>query len=143
MHGGLRTHIFYKLVLFGMSVVAAAALTLALALPATCRATMGDPYYADPLFDAAHDAELVWHEGEQAWWMIYLQNRYNSPLADPPGSCPYCVYTDFGLASTPDGGRTWIYRGVADGVDVPAVYRNDSLPSTPGSNSDRGFRGLT
>ena len=34
-----------------------------------------DPFYADPLFDAAHDAEFVWHEKEQAWWMIYLQNR--------------------------------------------------------------------
>jgi hypothetical protein len=24
-----------------------------------------DPFYADPVFDAAHDAEFVWHEGEQ------------------------------------------------------------------------------
>lgn len=32
-----------------------------------------DPFYADPLFDAAHDAEFVWHEGEQTWWLIYLQ----------------------------------------------------------------------
>jgi hypothetical protein len=32
-----------------------------------------DPFYADPLFDAAHDAEFVWHEQEQVWWMIYLQ----------------------------------------------------------------------
>lgn len=28
----------------------------------------GVPYYADPVFDAAHDAELVWHETEQTWY---------------------------------------------------------------------------
>ena len=30
------------------------------------------PFYADPVFDGAHDAELVWHEAEQCWWMTYL-----------------------------------------------------------------------
>ena len=24
------------------------------------------------------DAELVWHNAEQCWWLTYLQNRYNS-----------------------------------------------------------------
>ena len=33
------------------------------------------PFYADPVFDAAHDAELVWHAQEQTWWVVYLQNR--------------------------------------------------------------------
>ena len=37
-------------------------------------------FYADPVFDGAHDAEFVWNEEEQTWWMTYLQNRYNSPL---------------------------------------------------------------
>ena len=54
--------------------------------------------------------------------MTYLQNRYNSPLSDPPGSCPYCVYTDIGLASTPDQGRTWIYRGVMQGLGAPGAW---------------------
>ena len=34
------------------------------------------PLYADPVFDAAHDAEFVWHEGEQCWWSV------------PTHSCP-------------------------------------------------------
>ena len=102
------------------------------------------PFYADPVFDAAHDAELVWHEGEQCWWMTYLQNRYNSPLADPAGSCAYCVYTDIGLASTPDHGKTWIYRGVAEGVDVPVGLRNASDPSTrPPAASSQMYGGAT
>ena len=33
------------------------------------------PFIEDPLFDSAHDGEFVWHEGEQAWWVTYLQNR--------------------------------------------------------------------
>ena len=31
------------------------------------------PFYADPVFDAAHDPELVWHAQEQTWWVLYLQ----------------------------------------------------------------------
>jgi hypothetical protein len=101
-------------------------------------------FYADPLFDAAHDAELVWHEAEQCWWMTYLQNRYNSPLADPAGSCPFCVYTDIGLASTPDAGKTWIYRGVAEGVDLPVAYRNSSVPATrPPHEASQQYGGAT
>ena len=44
------------------------------------RVVASDPFYADPLFDAAHDAEFVWHEGEQTWWLIYLQVSGSSIL---------------------------------------------------------------
>ena len=96
------------------------------------------------MFDSAHDAELVWHEGEQAWWLIYLQNRYNSPLADPGGSCPYCSFTDIGLASSADGGWTWVYRGVAQGLDVPPALRNRSSPATrPPAMTSQQYGGAT
>ena len=36
-----------------------------------------------------------------------------------------CSYTDIGLASTPDNGTTWIYRGAARGLDVPLAMRHD------------------
>ena len=85
------------------------------------------PFYGDPLFDGAHDAELVWHEGEQCWWLTYLQNRFNS-CAEGGGATGPTTGTDLGLASTPDGGRTWIYRGVMAGLDVPAGDRREPLP---------------
>ena len=44
-----------------------AALGLAAAASA---AAVSTPFYADPVFDAAHDAEFVWHEGEQCWWSV-------------------------------------------------------------------------
>ena len=83
------------------------------------------PFYTDPLFDAAHDAEFVWHAGEQCWWVTYLQNRYNSPLSDPD-DCNGCfyLYTDLGLASTPDNGSTWIYRGVMQNLGQPSAWGN-------------------
>ena len=79
------------------------------------------PFYSDPVFDAAHDPELVWHAQEQTWWIVYLQNRYNAAEADAAGT----TYIDLAMASTPDQGRTWIYRGVLQGLDVPAAERLD------------------
>jgi len=98
------------------------------------------PFYADPVFDGAHDAELVWHADEQVWWVVYLQNRYNSNLADHIGwsPCgPLCSYTDLGMASTPDKGKTWVYRGVAQGLDIPVADRLDP-PFTEGSTQMYG-----
>lgn len=70
--------------------------------------------------------------------------RYASPTSDPAGDCAYCVYTDIGLASTPDGGRTWIYRGTAAGVDVPVSLRNASDPSTrPPAAASQMYGGAT
>ena len=85
------------------------------------------PFYADPVFDAAHDAEFVWHAQEQTWWVVYLQNRYNSNAKDALGQgCPLCDFTDLGMASTPDQGRTWVYRGVMTGLSVPPADRADA-----------------
>ena len=67
-------------------------------------------------------------------WLTYLQNRFNIP-----GS-PSTKGTDLGLASTPDGGRTWIYRGVMLGLDVPASDRKEPLP--PNSTTQQ-FGGAT
>ena len=33
------------------------------------------------------------------------------------------IYTDLGLASTPDGGKTWVYRGVMQGLGAPDAWQ--------------------
>ena len=48
--------------------------------------------------------------------------------------------TDLGLASTPDGGATWIYRGVMLGLDLPAADRREALPK---GSSTQQFGGAT
>lgn len=44
---------------------------------------MSAPFYADPLFDAAHDAEFVWHAGEQTWCE---PGRWGTPSVNTPSS---------------------------------------------------------
>lgn len=85
------------------------------------------PFYMDPVFSAAHDPEIVFNRAEGCYWLLYLQNRYNSPVTDPH-PLGFTSLTDIGLASTPDGGKNWVYRGVAQGLDVPAADRADKLP---------------
>ena len=104
------------------------AIGLAESKPALGYDSRRSPFYADPVFDGAHDAEFVWHAQEQVWWVVYLQNRYNSMLTDHIGwsPCgPLCSYTDLGMASTPDMGASWVYRGAMQGVDVPVADRRD------------------
>ena len=91
------------------------------------------PFYSDPMFGGAHDAELVWHNAEQCWWLTYLQNRYNSVPKGTGIANDITTGTDLGLASTPDGGKTWIYRGVMLGLDLPANERREPLP--PGATT--------
>ena len=109
-------------------------------LPAAASSTTAagetlSPFYMDPLFSAAHDPELVFNRREGCYWLLYLQNRYNSPASDPH-PLGFTSLTDIGLASTPDGGRHWVYRGVALGLDVPAGARHARPPpsSAAGGN---------
>ena len=65
--------------------------------------------------------------------------RYNSRRSDELGDgCFLCDFTDLGMASTPDQGRTWIYRGVMQGLDVPAADRYD-----PPYNATQEYGGAT
>eukprot|EP01052_Picozoa_sp_SAG31_P024315 SAG31_NODE_2060_length_6538_cov_10.244448_3_plen_659_part_00 len=115
-----------------LQLIAAAAAALKTDDATTGYSSAITPFYRDPLFDGAHDAELVWHEGEQSWWITYLQNRYNSCARSGPMLGP-TTGTDLGLASSPDGGKTWIYRGVMRGLDVPTNDMREAFP--PGART--------
>jgi hypothetical protein len=73
------------------------------------------PLYRDPVFDGAADPVLIYHRGEGAWWMIYTNRRANVP-GIPRFS--WVHGTDLGVASSTDGGVTWLYRGVLQGLDI-------------------------
>jgi hypothetical protein len=77
------------------------------------------PLFRDPIHDGAADPVVVWNREERAWWMIYTSRR-----ANVAGDGVAWVHgTDLGVASSDDGGATWLYRGVVAGLD-PAWGRN-------------------
>ena len=70
------------------------------------------PLFRDPIFDGAADPTIIWNPAEQAWWLFYTNRRAN---VEAPGFA-WVHGTDIGIASSADGGRTWIYRGIAEGL---------------------------
>ncbi|RXZ80919.1 glycosyl hydrolase [Paenibacillaceae bacterium] len=71
------------------------------------------PLYRDPIHDGAADPTLIWNEKEQAWWMFYTSRRAN---VDCPGVA-WCYGTGISMASSADGGCTWVFRGNAAGLE--------------------------
>jgi len=66
------------------------------------------PLFRDPVYDGAADPTIIWNRQEQCWWIVYTQRRANLEL---PGVA-YCHGSTLGIASSSDGGVSWLYRGV-------------------------------
>lgn len=75
---------------------------------------MTAPLYRDPVFDGATDPVVVWHAERRQWWMFYTARRATAP---GPGVA-WVHGSDIGVAVSDDGGRSWLYRGTAQGLDV-------------------------
>ncbi|MBR7827215.1 hypothetical protein KDK95_12930 [Actinospica sp. MGRD01-02] len=71
------------------------------------------PLYRDPVFDGATDPVLVWNRGLRQWWMFYTQRR----AAVPGPGVAWVHGTDIGIAVSEDAGTTWLYRGIARGLE--------------------------
>ena len=90
------------------------------------------PLFRDPIYDGAADPVVIWNREEQNWWMIYTNRR-----ATAEGVNVAWVHgTDLGVASSNDGGNTWLYRGTLQGLDfewgrntfwAPEIYWHDGL----------------
>ena len=75
--------------------------------------TPNAPLFRDPVYDGAADPTIIWNPFERAWWIFYTNRRAFSPEI----GISYMHGSDIGIASSDDGGRTWIYRGTAGGLD--------------------------
>lgn len=65
------------------------------------------PLFQDPIFDGPTDPTIIFNRKEKTWWLIYTARRANGPAC----GVGWVHGTDLGVASSDDGGRTWIYRG--------------------------------
>ncbi|AFC32467.1 glycosyl hydrolase family 32 [Paenibacillus mucilaginosus 3016] len=75
---------------------------------------MKAPLFRDPVYDGAADPVLIWNRQAKEWWMIYTNRR-----ATAPGRGVAWVHgTDLGVASSSDGGQSWVYRGTLSGLDI-------------------------
>lgn len=71
------------------------------------------PLFRDPIYDGAADPTLIWNHQEESWWLLYTSRRANVACR----GVAWCHGTDIGIASSPDNGRTWIYRGTLQGLE--------------------------
>jgi len=72
------------------------------------------PLYCDPVHDGAADPTFIWSREEKCWFMLYTNRRADA--TNEPG-VKWVHGTDIGIGSTPDGGITWKYRGIARGLE--------------------------
>lgn len=77
--------------------------------------TVPKPLFRDPILDGAADPTVIWNRGEKSWWIFYTNRRAWSPLAD---DVAWVHGTDIGIASSSDGGESWVYRGIAQGLPI-------------------------
>ncbi|MEH3075681.1 MAG: hypothetical protein PGN11_03240 [Quadrisphaera sp.] len=71
------------------------------------------PLFRDPVWDGASDPTLIWNRAERTWWMFYTARRATSALSD---DVAWVHGSDIGMATSADGGATWVYRGTARGL---------------------------
>jgi hypothetical protein len=71
------------------------------------------PLFRDPIFDGPTDPTLIYNAMTSEWWMFYTARRAN---VDTEGVA-WVHGTDIGIATSRDGGRSWLYRGVAQGLN--------------------------
>ena len=71
------------------------------------------PLFRDPFFDGAADPTIVWNRHEASWWILYTSRRATAPAV----GYSWAHGTDIGVASSVDGGATWVYRGTIGGLE--------------------------
>ena len=75
--------------------------------------------YEDPVYDGAADPTLVYNRQTKEWWLFYTQRR--ASVDYEPGTS-WVYGSDIGIAKSADGGNTWEYVGVAQGLALGKTY---------------------
>ena len=65
------------------------------------------PLFRDPIYDGAADPTIIWNRQEKTWWLVYTNRRANVACQ----GVAWVHGTDLGIASSNDGGASWLYRG--------------------------------
>ena len=73
------------------------------------------PLFRDPMFDGAADPVVTWNHTTNEWWMLYTNRRAWAP---PMDDVSWVHGTDIGIAVSGDGGASWTYRGIAEGLET-------------------------
>lgn len=71
------------------------------------------PLFRDPIYDGAADPVVIYNHKEEAWWMLYTNRRAVAPAIENT----WIHGTDIGIAESRDGGNTWLYRGIVEGLN--------------------------
>lgn len=71
------------------------------------------PLYRDPLHDGAADPVIIYNYAEKAWWMLYTARHADAPEV----GYAWIHGTDIGIAESRDYGKTWLYRGICEGLN--------------------------
>ena len=70
------------------------------------------PLFRDPIYDGAADPAIIRNHRTGEGWIFYTNRRAFSPCLD----VEFMHGTDIGIASSSDGGCSWVYRGTAQGL---------------------------
>jgi hypothetical protein len=83
--------------------------------PSTTRSARAPkcPLFRDPIFEGSTDPTLIYNRDAKQWWMFYTARRANVQTE----GVAWVHGTDIGIASSTDGGRSWLYRGTAQGLN--------------------------
>ncbi|TCM99049.1 glycosyl hydrolase family 32 [Paenibacillus sp. BK033] len=93
---------------------------------------MKAPLFRDPIYDGATDPTVVYNRETKEWWMVYTSRR---ATAEGPGVA-WVHGSDFGVATSSDGGRNWVYRGTLPGLEfewgrntfwAPEIYWHEGV----------------
>lgn len=85
------------------------------------------PLFQCPVTDGAACPRVIWNPLEKAWFMFYQPRNKNAVLKEDK-ALSFCFGTDIGIASSKDNGQTWLYRGIAEGLEFEPGRNSWSFP---------------